>query len=102
MVMSGLNSALVASGEIRSLQALREFVLSVPGRNGRFDNTIRLGDIAQIQVLPADPPDSAAIYHGEPAVVLGVSMRSGQNIQAFGRSLKALKQQLQEEEAPHA
>ena len=34
-------------------------------------------DIAQIQVLPADPPDSAAIYHGEPAVVLGVSMRSG-------------------------
>ena len=97
MVMSGLNSALVASGEIRSLQALREFVLSVPGRNGRFDNTIRLGDIAQIQVLPADPPDSAAIYHGEPAVVLGVSMRSGQNIQAFGRSLKARVSDLQQQ-----
>ncbi|HEK3745007.1 TPA: efflux RND transporter permease subunit [Pseudomonas aeruginosa] len=96
MVMSGLNSALVASGEIRSLQALREFVLSVPDRNGRSENTIRLGDIAQIKVLPADPPDSAAIYKGEPAVVLGVSMRAGQNIKAFGRSLKERMSELQQ------
>ena len=62
MVMSGLNTALVASGEIRSLQALREFVLSVPDHSGRTENTVRLGDIAQIKVLPADPPDSAAVY----------------------------------------
>jgi len=96
MVMSGLNSAVVASGEIRSLQALREFVLGVPDRNGRLENTIRLGDIAQIKVLPADPPDSAAIYKGEPAVVLGVSMRAGQNIKAFGRSLKGLMGELQQ------
>ena len=97
MVMSGINSALVASGEIRSLQALREFVLSVPDRHGRSENTIRLGDIAQIKVLPADPPDSAAVYQGAPAVVLGVSMRSGQNIQAFGRSLKARVSELQQQ-----
>ncbi|MCK6422804.1 MAG: efflux RND transporter permease subunit [Aquabacterium sp.] len=96
MVMSGINSAVVASGEIRSLQALREFVLSVPDRNGRSENTIRLGDIAQIKVLPADPPDSAAIYKGEPAVVLGVSMRAGQNIKAFGRSLKERMNELQQ------
>ncbi|WP_234267093.1 efflux RND transporter permease subunit [Hydrogenophaga sp. NFH-34] len=96
MVMSGLNSALVASGEIRSMQALREFVLSVPDRNGRSENTIRLGDIAQIKVLPADPPDSAAIYKGEPAVVLGVSMRAGQNIKAFGQSLKERMSELQQ------
>jgi len=96
MVMSGLNAALVASGEIRSLQALREFVLSVPDHSGRAENTVRLGDIAQIKVLPADPPDSAAVYKGEPAVVLGVSMRSGQNIQAFGRSLKARVSELQQ------
>jgi multidrug efflux pump subunit AcrB len=96
MVMNGLNAALVASGEIRSLQALREFVLSVPDHSGRAENTVRLGDIAQIKVLPADPPDSAAVYKGEPAVVLGVSMRSGQNIQAFGRSLKARVSELQQ------
>ncbi|OWQ84780.1 acriflavin resistance protein [Roseateles aquatilis] len=96
MVMSGLNSALVASGEIRSLEALREFVLSVPDRNGQSENTLRLGDIAQIKVLPADPPDSAAIYKGDPAVVLGVSMSAGQNIKAFGQSLKSRMGELQQ------
>jgi multidrug efflux pump subunit AcrB len=50
---------------------------------------VRLGDIAQARVLPADPPDTAAVFEGQPAVVLGVSMRAGQNVQAFGQSLKA-------------
>lgn len=100
VVLGGLNSALVASGEIVSLEALRHFVLGVPersGRTGSIDNTVRLGDIAQVQVLPTDPPDSAAIYQGEPAVVLGVSMRAGQNIKAFGESLKARVAELQEQ-----
>ncbi|WP_066261315.1 efflux RND transporter permease subunit [Hydrogenophaga flava] len=97
VVLGGLNSALVASGEIVSLDALRQFVLSVPQRSGSADATVRLGDIARIQVLPADPPDSAAVYRGEPAVVLGVSMRAGQNIQAFGESLKARVAELQQQ-----
>lgn len=96
VVLGGLNSALVASGEIVSLDALRQFVLSVPQRSGHADSTVRLGDIARIQVLPADPPDAAAVYQGEPAVVLGVSMRVGQNIKAFGESLKARVAELQQ------
>ncbi|MDH0865632.1 efflux RND transporter permease subunit [Mitsuaria sp. GD03876] len=96
MVMGGLNSAVVASGEIRSLAALRSFVLSVPDRSGQSENTLRLGDIAQIKVLPADPPDAAAIYKGDPAVVLGVSMSAGQNIKAFGKNLKSRMGELQE------
>lgn len=97
VVLGGLNSALVASGEIVSLEALRQFVLSVPQRSGNADSTVRLGDIARIQVLPADPPDAAAVYQGEPAVVLGVSMRAGQNIQAFGEALKARVAELQQQ-----
>lgn len=89
VVLGGVNSALFASGEIDSPAALRQFVLSVPDRQGRDEPVVRLGDIAQIKVLPADPPDAAAVYQGEPAVVLGVSMQAGQNITAFGRSLKA-------------
>jgi multidrug efflux pump len=96
VVLGGLNSPLVASGEIASLNALRDFVLTVPDRNGRTDGVVRLGDIAQVRVLPADPPDSAAIYQGEPAVVLGVSMRAGQNVQAFGAALKARLAELQQ------
>lgn len=95
-VMSGLSSALVASGEITSLDALREFVLGLPGADGRNDHAVRLGDIARIRVLPADPPEAAAVYKAEPAVVLGVSMRAGRNVQEFGHALKARMAELQE------
>jgi multidrug efflux pump subunit AcrB len=95
-VLGGLNSALVASGEITSLEALRRVVLSVPEHGGRHDATLRLSDIASIRVLPADPPESSAVYQGEPAVVLGVSMRAGHNVQAFGQALKARVAELQQ------
>lgn len=101
VVLSGLNSVVVASGEIRSLQDLQDFVLSVPGSRRSADGipvSIRLGDIARVQVATADPPETAAIYRGEDAVVLGVSMRAGQNIKAIGQTLKErvadLEQQL--------
>ena len=45
VVLSGLNSAVVASGEIRSLEALRDFVLAVPASAGTAPATVRLGDI---------------------------------------------------------
>ena len=37
-----------------------------------------------MQVQPADPPESAAVYKGQPAVVMAVSMTSGQNVEQFG------------------
>ena len=97
VVLSGLNSAVVASGEIRSLEALRDFVLAVPASAGTAPATVRLGDIAQIRVLPADPPESAAIYRGDNAVVLGVSMRPGQNIKMLGQELKDRVAQLEQQ-----
>jgi multidrug efflux pump subunit AcrB len=45
---------------------------------------VALGELADIRLMPADPPETAAIYEGQPAVVLAVSMASGQNIAAFG------------------
>ncbi|MCC7706045.1 efflux RND transporter permease subunit [Janthinobacterium sp. GW460P] len=95
-VIAGLNSAVVASGEIRSLPELKAFLLSVPGAGkSAAAASVRLGDIAQIQVAKADPVESAAIYRGEDAVVLGVSMRSGQNIKAVGKALKARVSELE-------
>lgn len=99
VVLSGLNAAVVASGELRSLQALREFVLALPQSAPRADAvvpTVRLADVARIRVLPSDPPESAAIYRDQDAVVLGVSMRPGQNVKAFGQALKATVEQLRQ------
>jgi multidrug efflux pump subunit AcrB len=96
VVLSGLNGTIVASGEIRSLPDLRKFVLNtppVPGSNAPAHG-IRLGDIATVQVRKADPPESAAIFRGEDAVVLGVSMHKGQNIQAVGAAVKARQAEL--------
>lgn len=94
VVLSGLNSAVVASGEIRTLSELRDFMLSVPGTGSA---SVRMGDIAQIKLDKADPPESAAIYRGQDAVVLGVSMHPGQNIKALGASLKQRIAELQQQ-----
>jgi len=101
VVLSGLNAAVVASGELQSLQALREFVLALPQPSpstaaDAAAATVRLADVASIRVLPSDPPESAATYRGQDAVVLGVSMRPGQNVKAFGEALKARVEQLQQ------
>jgi multidrug efflux pump subunit AcrB len=96
VVLAGMNGAVVASGELVSTQALREFILSLPSRADGIFNAVRLGDIATIKVLPADPPESAAIYQGAPAVVLGVSMRPGLNVKAFGEALKIRVAELQQ------
>lgn len=101
-VVAGLNSAVVASGEIRSLDALKDFMLSVPpaaGKTGEFTTpaTLRLGDIARIELQKADPPESAAIYRGQDAVVLGVSMRPGQNMKAVGAALKQRVAELEQQ-----
>ncbi|MYM93206.1 efflux RND transporter permease subunit [Duganella vulcania] len=88
-VIAGINSAVVASGEIRSLPALKAFLLSVPGADkSAATASVRLGDIAQVQLRKADPVESAAILRGQDAVVLGVAMRRGQNIKAVGKALQ--------------
>ncbi|MYN44776.1 MMPL family transporter [Pseudoduganella sp. FT93W] len=98
LIVAGLNSAVVASGEIRSVQELKEFPLSVPNADKTAGpSTVRLGDIARIEVKKADPVESAAIYHGQDAVVLGVSMRSGQNIKAVGKALKERMSELEQQ-----
>jgi len=87
--LGGTDAAVVASGDITSLQALRDFVVGLPSRDGGADAAVRLGDIARIRAMPADPPEAAAVHDGQPAVVLGVAMREGLNVQAFGAALKA-------------
>lgn len=99
-VLSGVNGAIVASGELESPKELEEMMLAVPSDGSASEagtGTVRLGDIARLQVQTPDPPDSAAIYQGEDAVVLGVSMRPGQNIKTVGQALKARVAELEQQ-----
>lgn len=90
---SGLAMTVATSGEIRGLDDLRHFLVAVPAASG--SRQVPLGQLARIQVLPADPPESAAVYQGQPAVVVAVSMAQGRNIAAFGKALRAKLEETQ-------
>ncbi|MBA1228650.1 efflux RND transporter permease subunit [Pseudomonas viridiflava] len=87
------SSTLSVTGEIRSLEQLRQFPVQLAS-----GERVPLQALAKVSVAPVDPPETAAIYQGQPAVVLAVSMQSGLNVQAFGKALRArlgeLEQQL--------
>jgi multidrug efflux pump len=83
---SGLTMTVTTSGEVRTVDELRQFLVAVPGVAGARE--VPLSQLAQIQLIPADPPESAAIYQGQAAVVVAISMAPGRNIAEFGRALR--------------
>ncbi|MFA4501535.1 efflux RND transporter permease subunit, partial [Xanthomonas perforans] len=89
VAVSGLALTVATSGEIRTPEQLRAVLLSVPGAPAGGAREVTLGELAQVQVMPADPPQSAAVYQGQPAVVVSVSMQPGTNIAEFGKALRA-------------
>ena len=92
-VVGAQSTTLSVSGEILSLEQLRRFPVQLAS-----GERLPLQSLAKVSVAPVDPPETAAIYQGQSAVVLAVSMQSGLNVQAFGTSLRArlgeLEQQL--------
>ncbi|OLH10209.1 efflux RND transporter permease subunit, partial [Xanthomonas oryzae] len=89
VAVSGLALTVATSGEIRTPGQLRGVLLSVPGASVGGSREVTLGELAQVQVMPADPPQSAAVYQGQPAVVVSVSMQPGSNIADVGKALRA-------------
>lgn len=86
---SGLAMTVATSGELRSTEELRHFLVSVSDTSGAGGTReVPLGHLARIEVMPADPPESAAVYEGMPAVVVAVSMATGYNIGDFGAQLR--------------
>ena len=84
--VSGSAFTVMTTGEMRTQDDLRRFLISAP--RGNDTTVVALGELADVRLMPADPPETAAIYEGQPAVVLAVSMASGQNIAAFGLQLR--------------
>lgn len=89
VAVSGLALTVATSGEIRTPEQLRGVLLSVPGASVGGAREVTLGELAQVQVMPADPPQSAAVYQGQAAVVVSVSMQPGSNIADVGKALRA-------------
>ncbi|MBC2667843.1 efflux RND transporter permease subunit [Novosphingobium piscinae] len=74
--------ALEPSGELPNIAALASVPIPLgPGRS------LPLGALARISQEPVDPPQTAVVVNGAPAVVLGISMRSGLNVLSFAERL---------------
>ncbi|WP_273822799.1 efflux RND transporter permease subunit [Pseudomonas asplenii] len=89
-VLGGQNTTLTVSGEVLGETQLRQLPLRLS--NGE---TLPLQSVAKVSVGPADPPETAAVYQAQDAVVLAVSMQSGRSMQAFGKTLRARLKELE-------
>ncbi|WP_066650618.1 MULTISPECIES: efflux RND transporter permease subunit [Sphingomonas] len=76
--------ALEPSGDLPGVAALAGVQIPLP--SGR---SLPLGTLGSISQQPADPPQTAVVVNGQPAVVLGVSMRTGLNVLSFAERLDA-------------
>jgi multidrug efflux pump subunit AcrB len=72
------------TGNFESVEELQRTLIKLPQRTG----LIYLGDIAHIYRGYIDPPAVRVTHNGEPALVLGVSMREGGNIILLGEEIQ--------------
>jgi multidrug efflux pump len=73
-------------GGLRSVEDIRELRLRVG------QQTVRLGDIAEVKRALEDPPAAKTRYQGSDAVLLGTTMAPGGNVTEVGAAVeKALK-----------
>ncbi|MBB5885505.1 efflux RND transporter permease subunit [Xanthomonas sp. LMG 8992] len=83
---SGMAMTVTTSGEVRDLDDLRNAPIATQGADG--PRQIPLAQLARIELMPADPPEAGAIYQGQPAVVVAVSMAPGNNVAEVGKALR--------------
>jgi len=71
------------TGNFESLEELRRAIISVPGS----DAMLHVEDVLSIERGYVDPPEVIVRYNGEPALILGVSLREGGNILQLGAGI---------------
>lgn len=82
-------------GKLSSVADLKS--LLVPVGNGGSRALVPLSSLATIESLPADPVESVAMYKGQRAVVVAISMAPGLSISTFGEELRAKLKQTEQE-----
>jgi multidrug efflux pump subunit AcrB len=88
----GKTLALRPSGDLPSVADLAAVPIVTP--NG---GTIPLSALGKIEQRAEDPPTSAVLFNGQPAVVLGVSMLPGLNVNDFAETLNARLAEVEKE-----
>jgi len=93
-IIGDQSTTITVTGEVLSLTALRQLPIKLAS-----GESVALEQLARLSLAPDDQPATAAVYQGQDAVVLAVSMQPGRNIKAFGEALRARLAQ-QEQQLP--
>lgn len=75
--------ALEVSGELASLEALRDMEVQLPE-----GTTLRLRDIGEVRRGYEDPAKRRAFFNGRPAIVLAISMLEGHSVLDYGHAVR--------------
>ncbi|MEZ5872851.1 MAG: efflux RND transporter permease subunit [Nitratireductor sp.] len=89
MDADGTALILEANGDLASVDAIGNVLTKVKGLNG----FVRLKDLVNVRRGFRDPKGKPVFYRGQPAIIVGVEMSAGEDIQKIGRNLKTLVQQ---------
>lgn len=82
--ISGMALRINADGQLKDVAAVGAVPVRLPG-----GGAAPLSSLANIELKPQDPPLSAVVKNGRPALVLGVSMQPGLNVVSFAKDLNA-------------
>lgn len=88
--VSGQSLALTVSGALTDAAAVAATPIPLPG-----GGSTPLSSLADVREAPVDPPVSAVVRNGAPAIVLGVSMQRGLNVLSFADQLNTEMTRLQ-------
>lgn len=91
-IIGDQQTTVTVTGEVLSRAALGQLPIKLA--NGE---SVALEQLAKVSLAPDDQPDAAAIYQGQDAVVLAVSMQPGRNMKSFGEALRARLAQLEQQ-----
>lgn len=81
--VDGRTLTIEPSGNFQSIDEIRNLQVQIPGR----EQVVYLQDIATVERGYVDPPEYAAYYNDQAAVILAVSMVPRYNIEAFGSDI---------------
>lgn len=80
----GTSMLLEASGDFKSVADIKRMLTQIEGT----DEFARLVDLVSVERGLVSPPERPAYYNGKPALVVGVQMQSGFDIQDVGVALR--------------
>ncbi|MFK8048384.1 MAG: efflux RND transporter permease subunit [Halioglobus sp.] len=82
---------LETSGDFETVAEIERMITRVEG----LEDFIRLGDLVNVRRGSVSPKEQPVFYQGRPSVVVSVQMQSGYDIEAVGKSIRAITTQFE-------